>query len=116
MAGERQTGAGFTQGDGIEEYLRDEYRAERGAYLEPRAGYSRPQRTEPARRLWGPRFAQDYDLNEDFAGAGTGLPIDRPVHPADRTPQREEWVGDRERGSYSPNYRGRGPKSYQRSD
>jgi hypothetical protein len=117
MAGRRQTGAGSTVFNDVDEYFRDEYRAERGAYLEPRPAYRRPAGAEPARRYWGPRLSRDYSLGEDFAGAGTELPPDRPL---DTTEPGFATPADRarfeERRPHAPSYRGRGPKSYVRSD
>jgi hypothetical protein len=99
--------AGYGDYDDIDEYFRDEYRAEQGAYAERRPAYERYGRENPEPRFWGPRLPVDYRMEEDFARSGTGAPLnaaadrfyvspDRDVattparYPSDRTVARPE--------------------------
>ncbi len=102
---------GFHQGaDDLDEYLRNEYRAEEGAYMERRPGYARygePDR-EPA--SWGPRLPGEYYGSygrEAFAGAGMTLPRDEPLYRDESGFER----GYRESPAETWRYRERGDRS-----
>lgn len=81
--------------DEVDEYLRNEYRAEQGAYLERRPDYARSGGREQDARSWGPRLPVDFDdyyAEEGFAGTGVALPSDEPLY------RGESGFADRFRG------------------
>ena len=65
--------------DDLDEYLRAEYRAEEGAYLERRPDYAGRGSTDRNRRFWEPRVPTEYGVEESFTGAGTAFPRDEPL-------------------------------------
>src|SRR3712207_3112087 len=59
--------------DDVDQYLRNEYRAEEGASPERRPEYAQYGRTDRDPRFWGPTVPADYSSDEGFAGAGTAF-------------------------------------------
>ena len=164
MAANRMSWGPVDPRDDLDEYMRDEYRAEHGAYMEHRPTYVQPEGGEPDPFYWGagaPTF-------EGYARTGTGAPLHAPPYgdeiiregrragPAER-PWRSDmsprsagprarrtlgssWQRDRSAGHAllgaaetfydelagslglpsgrrpGPSYRGRGPRTYRRSD
>lgn len=71
-----QAPAGYGDADDdYRAYLRNEYRAERGAYLEPRPGAVQ-QNPEPPGRRWGPDLPDPY-IRSAVSRTGTGAPLER---------------------------------------
>jgi osmotically-inducible protein OsmY len=110
----RRAGWDYSGQDDVDAYIRNEYRAEQGAYMERRPDYAGTQRPEADPDFWGPRIPPGYALDEEFARLGTGAPLedpfdrDRVVEPPLET--RDEYWQQRPypepgRGSY----RGRAP-------
>ena len=112
----RRAGWDYSGQDDVDEYVRNEYRAERGAYMERRPGYAGTERPEADPDFWGPRVPPGYALDEEFARLGTGAPLEDPFD-RDRFADipletRDEYWQQRsypEPGRAPRSYRGRAP-------
>jgi hypothetical protein len=74
----RRAGWGDSGRDDVDEYLRNEYRAERGAYMEPRPDYAALERPEADPDFWGPQIPPAYQADGEFARLGSGAPLEDP--------------------------------------
>lgn len=87
MAVKDRTGLGYRSSDEADEYLRNEYRAERGAYLERRPAYAQYGGEDPERRFWGPRRPAGYYAGADMALTGTGARLQEPLSRGGSAPE-----------------------------
>jgi hypothetical protein len=123
MANRNRSTGGYGT-DHFDEYLRNEYRAEEGAYLERRPNYAQDGSTDRDPRFWEPSAPAEYYADEGFTGAGMAIPRDEPLrrdesgfehgrHDASsgdfgrREPDRRYGSIDRSRSSRDPRQRDR---------
>ncbi len=80
---DRIAGGGYRGADDLDAYLRNEYRAEEGAYLERRPAYARYTRSERVPPFWEPRLPSGYYREESFTRSGM-------MPPHDELPRQDE--------------------------
>ncbi|MCB5177061.1 BON domain-containing protein [Microvirga lenta] len=115
MAAWDRAGRGYGTPDEVDEYLRNEYRAEQGAYLERRPAYARSADRDDSPSFWAPRVAADYYVEEGFARGGTGALSDEPLYRSERAPGYEDRMRSDDRWRRDEHYRQRPSRHHARS-